>query len=47
MGGGNTLDALDKLGFSNDVFSYVSLAGGALISYLGGEKMPALDAMKI
>jgi len=45
MGGGNTLDALDKLGFKKDVFSYVSLAGGALISFLGGEKMPALDAI--
>jgi phosphoglycerate kinase len=45
MGGGNTLDALDKLGFKKGVFSYVSLAGGALISYLGGEKMPALDAI--
>ena len=47
MGGGNTLDALEKLGFPKELFSYVSLAGGALISYLGGEKMPALEAMRI
>jgi len=47
MGGGHTLKAMEKLGFPQDRFSYVSLAGGALISYLGGEKMPALDAMRI
>jgi len=46
MGGGHTLGAMGKLGFPKERFSYVSLAGGALISYLGGEKMPALDAMR-
>ncbi len=47
MGGGHTLTAIGKLGFQKEEFSYVSLAGGALISYLGGEEMPALDAMRI
>ncbi len=47
MGGGHTITAMEKLGFSADQFSYVSIAGGALISYLGGEKMPAVDAMRI
>jgi phosphoglycerate kinase len=46
MGGGHTLGAMEKLGFPKERFSYVSLAGGALISYLGGEKMPALEAMR-
>ncbi len=46
MGGGHTLTAMEKLGFPKDRYSYVSLAGGALISYLGGEAMPALDAMR-
>jgi phosphoglycerate kinase len=46
MGGGHTLTAMGKLGFPPESYSYVSLAGGALISYLGGETMPALDAMR-
>lgn len=46
MGGGHTLTAMEKLGFLLENFSYVSLAGGALISYLGGEEMPALEAMR-
>ncbi len=47
MGGGHTLKAMDKLGFFKEDFSYVSLAGGALISYLSGEKMPAIEALRI
>ncbi len=46
MGGGHTLGAMEKLGFPKEGFSYVSLAGGAFISYLGGEKMPVLEAMR-
>lgn len=47
LGGGSTTDSIQKLGFTYDQFSYVSLAGGALISYLGGEPMPAIDAMRV
>lgn len=47
MGGGHTLKAMEKLGFPKERFSYVSLAGGALISYLGGEPMPVIEAMRV
>jgi phosphoglycerate kinase len=47
MGGGHTLKAMEKLSFTKDEFSYVSLAGGALISFLSGEEMPAIEALKV
>jgi len=29
-----------------DQFSYISTGGGAMLSYLGGENMPGLEALK-
>lgn len=45
LGGGHTIAALKKSGLERN-FSYVSTAGGALISYISGEKMPVIDAIK-
>jgi phosphoglycerate kinase len=45
LGGGHTIAALKKSGLEKN-FSYVSTAGGALISYISGEKMPVIDALK-
>ncbi|MEM2555036.1 MAG: phosphoglycerate kinase, partial [Nitrososphaerota archaeon] len=45
VGGGHTIAALRKSSLEKN-FSYVSTAGGALISYISGEKMPVIDALK-
>jgi phosphoglycerate kinase len=46
ISGGDTTSALRSLGLSKDKFSYVSLAGGSLLRYLAGEKLPALEVLK-
>jgi phosphoglycerate kinase len=44
-GGGHTLNALEKLDLM-DKFDHASTGGGALISYLSGDPMPVLEALK-
>ncbi|MHB8606071.1 MAG: phosphoglycerate kinase [Thermoplasmatota archaeon] len=46
LGGGHTTTALAEFGYSHDDFGYVSLAGGALMAYLTGEELPAVEALK-
>ncbi len=46
IGGGDTSIAVLKLGFKPEDFSYVSIAGGALISYLTGKDLPGVRALK-
>ncbi|MBD3155151.1 MAG: phosphoglycerate kinase [Candidatus Aenigmarchaeota archaeon] len=46
IGGGHTLSALKKFRISKKGYDHVSLAGGALITYLSGKKLPALEALK-
>ncbi len=45
IGGGDTLSALKNLGAIED-FTYVSTAGGALMAFLSGEKMPVIEALR-
>lgn len=44
-GGGHTLSALDKMDLMGKI-AHASTGGGALISYLSGENMPVLEALK-
>lgn len=44
-GGGHTLSALEKMDLLGKI-AHVSTGGGALISYLSGENMPVLEALK-
>jgi phosphoglycerate kinase len=44
--GGDTGVAIDKLKIKKNKFSYVSIAGGALINYLSGNKMPGIDTLR-
>ena len=44
-GGGHTIAALQELGLSSKI-SYVSTAGGALIEFLMGKKLPGVAALK-
>lgn len=46
IGGGDTNQAIKKFGIDKKKFSYVSLAGGAFITALLGEKLPAIEALK-
>jgi phosphoglycerate kinase (EC 2.7.2.3) len=44
-GGGHTVAAIEKLGLESR-FSHVSMGGGASITYLSGEPMPGIEALK-
>lgn len=44
-GGGHTLDAIDQLGLESK-FSHISMGGGASITYLSGEPLPGITALK-
>lgn len=45
VGGGNTLDAINLLKIPKSKFSHISLAGGALLEYMAGERLPGLDVL--
>ncbi len=45
LGGGHTLSFIDK-SIGTKKFSYVSLAGGALLEYLAGKKLPGIEILK-
>ncbi len=44
-GGGHTIAAIEKLGIAK-YFDHISTGGGALITFLSGEEMPAIEALK-
>jgi phosphoglycerate kinase len=44
-GGGHTISALQEFGLSNKI-SYVSTAGGALVEFLMGKKLPGVAALE-
>jgi len=46
VGGGHTLNALEKFGVNKKKLGHVSLAGGALLTYLCGEPLPGVEALK-
>lgn len=46
IGGGDTGVAIERLKIGRKRFSYISLAGGALIYFLSGKRMPGIDALK-
>lgn len=44
-GGGNTIEAIEKLGLTNKV-SYISTGGGALMEFLIGKTLPGVKALE-
>ncbi|MCK5107664.1 MAG: phosphoglycerate kinase, partial [Nanoarchaeota archaeon] len=46
IGGGHTNDAIDKYKLNKKKMNHISLSGGASISYLAGEKLPGIEALK-
>ncbi len=45
IGGGDTATAFDHFNLANQA-SFISTGGGALLTYIAGEKLPALEALK-
>jgi phosphoglycerate kinase len=45
IGGGDTSLAIEKLKLNKDKYSYISLAGGAMINYLSGKKLPGVEIL--
>ena len=46
LGGGHTITAIDKFGIDKKKFGYVSLSGKALIEFLSGKSLPAIDMLE-
>ncbi|MEM0126983.1 MAG: phosphoglycerate kinase [Thermoplasmatales archaeon] len=46
-GGGHTIAALERLGITDRDIQHISTGGGALISFLAGEKMPGIESLTI
>ena len=46
LGGGHLADAIEKSGINKKKFNHISLSGGALLSYVAGEKLPGLEILK-
>jgi len=47
IGGGHSSHLIESFNIRKDKFSHISLAGGALIAFLAGEKLPGLEVLKI
>jgi len=45
LGGGHLSNAIKKSKISRKKFGHISLSGGALLSYIAGEKLPGLKAL--
>ena len=45
VGGGETVEFIAKQGMI-DKFSHVSTGGGAMLSYLSGDKLPGIEALQ-
>ena len=45
IGGGETIEFINRIGLI-DKFSHVSTGGGAMLTFLTGEKLPGIEALK-
>ncbi|QQS59077.1 phosphoglycerate kinase [Candidatus Peregrinibacteria bacterium] len=45
LGGGDTLEAIARLGFSEDQFFHISTGGGAMLELLEGKELPGVMAV--
>ncbi len=46
IGGGHLSDAIEASKVNKKKFGHISLSGGALLSYIAGEKLPGLEVLK-
>ena len=47
VSGGHSETAIERYKINKNKIGYVSLAGGALVHYIAGKKLPGLEALKI
>ena len=45
MGGGDTIEAVKRLGFKEEHFTFVSTGGGAMLEFLEGKKLPGVEVL--
>ncbi len=46
LGGGDTVSAVKKLGFSDSDYSHISTGGGASLTFLEGSSLPGIEVLK-
>ncbi len=46
IGGGDTIDFHIRYNHPLDAYSFVSTGGGAMLEFIGGKKLPAIEALK-
>ncbi|MFA6038943.1 MAG: phosphoglycerate kinase [Candidatus Peribacteraceae bacterium] len=46
VGGGDTIDFHERYKYPLDAYTFVSTGGGAMLEFIGGKKLPALEALK-
>jgi phosphoglycerate kinase len=46
VGGGDSIDAIKKFGYTSKDFNHISTGGGAMLELLEGKELPALEVLK-
>ncbi|MBU0458814.1 phosphoglycerate kinase [Patescibacteria group bacterium] len=46
IGGGDTVEFLERFGYSADLFTHVSMGGGAMLEFTSGNELPALQVLE-